>query len=306
MAEDRMPEKGVTEGNRPHYMTTILQGGDTVRERPANPDRTAPPWERLQDWTTVGFDKEYCGQLDKANNVHGIGTEFHISFVRDPNYYEKDNRPREIRANYPGSFVIKAPDGKGEVKLGEDLLAIAIPKKYIKFQDDHDRSLLDKIEEGGFVDPGSGEFHRRSDERGMIPNWERMSIDERRAAKDAQSRYHRETGMIGGSSPTAGMPLIKAEMMMINRGIDPKDEEKEYRTRGRAAPKTRAEMLDVMLSGREKNDPLRKKMVQWFEKNDPEKRASTGKAYSAQGAGFAPPVNPRSPLGQAQARKKGK
>lgn len=304
MATDAMPEQHVMDGARPRGGTTHMEAG-TLKERSCNLDKNCPPWERPQDWTTRKFTKAYCEKLDKANNVTGIGTEFYLYPCRNPSYYDRDDRPTEIESEHEGSFLVKPPDGKGDVvNLGKDLVMMAIPMRHRKEQEKRDKEVKEARESGQRVNLQTGQVTRPPINQHMTPSggqfpaeqWEQMTIDERIAMKEEISRYHHETGMVGGSSPTAGMPLMEAELAMRRRGIDPRVESERYRLGPRAAPKTQEEMVDILLAGRSAKDPIRARMLEEVKRNE------KPRSYSNSGVGFAPEINPRSALGQVRNR----
>lgn len=302
MPEDRMPEQNVMAGARPHGRIAHTEDG-TIREREFNADPLAPPWERRQDWTTEGFDQKYCAELDKANGVSGIGQQYYLYPARNPNAYSQENRPRQIQANYQGSFVVKPPDKKGAdvVNLGEDLIMMAIPREHMEKKYAALTESKEAIEEGSYANPHTGEISRPDVKAwpSIGKEWGDMTAHEKKQVIEAQRRQHAAAGMVGGSSPTANMPLLKAEQMQQMRhlsgnGPSVEEEERAYREGGRAAPVSPEKFMELMMTGYEKNDPLRK--VVQAEIQDRKKTFSMG------GAGFAPKHTPNSPAGRAQAR----
>jgi hypothetical protein len=270
-----------------------LTSDGSVQLRPFNTDnRLSPPWERRKDTSSIKLTEAYCKELEKANNLSGVGTQLLPYWARNPNAYENDDRPGEIMSDMPGSIMPKPPKGQGDfVSNGSDRVLMLRPREYIEAEVKYIRDQIDAQEKGARMN-SAGEYEVNTTLFGG-QDVRTMTDGDRKRYVQQLIEQNRENHLIG---PTQGYSYVEAEMRqrrMSARGMGPSpdEEEKMYRKGGRSAPLTDEEYAGLMHklsfpSANEKSVAV-------------ETQRQSGRSYNV---GAGPRVAPNSSLAQVQSR----
>lgn len=196
-------------------VTTYVEGG-TITDRPLE---NGP------------FDEFYVSPEERKE--FGVEDNEVLHWARDPERWmklgEPINRVRQLErpVNRGGMSARMLFDKQGDPIYpgglpGPDLVLMALPREVADQQQAE-------------IDAGSEDYQAELEqtEEGWVGNYSNLdSGAERNARMRAEARKNRELGLIGGNSPTSGVPYPQAIRQMANRADEVENKQRMLREGG--------------------------------------------------------------------------
>lgn len=162
-----------------------------------------------------GHDDFYIGEAERK--AYGIPDTMEPVWIRDDRYWKNKvpgNRELSFQRENAGGYVVRVDNAP--VVCGDDLVLAVRP-----------REMMDRYREQEAKDVQDFERRMRAAQETEVmdeSDFDKENDERKRAIKNANTRRHLESGMIGNASPSQGMDF---ETYIRNRGMSADDIETE-------------------------------------------------------------------------------